>query len=102
MSGVRSTAIWWSFPVRSTTVRGWKRAHVHFEPSRSCAVNTRFQQHLDLLLRDLGLRPYRKLPNLPAELFMRYGPLDYAGLVEEYEARRARVGTAATPLPLAG
>ncbi len=84
------------------TVRSWKRAHVHFEPSRSCAVSTRFQQHLDLLLRDLGLRPYRKLPNLPAELLMRYGPLDYAGLVEEYEARRERVGRAAAPLqPLA-
>ncbi len=82
------------------TVREWKRAHVHFEPSRSCAVNTRFQQHLDLLLRDLGLRPYRKLPNLPAELFVRYGPLDYAGLVDEYEARRG-LG-AATPLPLPG
>ncbi len=43
-------------------IRGWKRAHIHFEPSRGCAVNTRFQQYLDILLQDLGLTPYRKLP----------------------------------------
>jgi cation diffusion facilitator CzcD-associated flavoprotein CzcO len=68
-------------------VTAWKRAHVHFEPSRSCAVATRFQQYLDILLGDLGLSPYRKLPNVFAEIFARYGAADYAGLVEQYLAR---------------
>lgn len=80
-------------------VRAWKRANVQYEPSRSCAVSTRFQQHIDLLLRDLGLSPYRKLPNLFAEVFARYGGADYAGVVDAYRARR---GTRAVPLrPLA-
>jgi len=37
-------------------VRAWKRAHIHFEPSRSSAVNIRFQQYLDTLqvARDSG------------------------------------------------
>lgn len=65
-------------------VQDWKRAHIHFEPSRSCAVNTRFQQYLDILLKDLGLSPYRKLPNLFAEVFAAYGARDYAGVVDEY------------------
>ncbi|HND33184.1 MAG TPA: hypothetical protein PLA94_24470, partial [Myxococcota bacterium] len=75
-------------------IRTWKRAHIQFEPSRSCAVNTRYQQYLDILLQDLGLSPYRKLPNVLAEIFVRYGASDYAGVVEEYlkspprEARR--------------
>ena len=57
----------------------WKREHINFEPSRSCAVNTRFQQYIDILLKDLGLSPYRKLPNIFAELFGQYGAEDYAG-----------------------
>lgn len=69
--------------------RQWKRDHIQFEPSRSCAVSTRFQQYLDLMLGDLGLSPYRKAPNVLAELFSRYGPRDYAGLVDEYERQRA-------------
>ena len=75
-------------------VRAWKREHIAFEPSRSCAVNTRFQQYLDVLLRDLGVSPYRKLPNVAAEVFGRYGSSDYAGVVDEVRrkggaARRA-------------
>ena len=50
-------------------VRQWKRDHVNFEPSRSCAVNTRFQQYLDVLLQDLELSPFRKMPNIFSELF---------------------------------
>ena len=72
------------------TVLQWKRDHIHFEPSRSCAVNTRFQQYLDVLLKDLGLSPYRKMPNLLAELFSQYGPDDYADIYEEYRARREK------------
>lgn len=64
-------------------IRAWKRANITFEPSRSCAINTRYQQHLDILLQDLGVSPYRKLPNVVAELFARYGASDYAGVGEE-------------------
>jgi hypothetical protein len=61
-------------------VRAWKRAHIAFEPSRSCAVSTRAQQYLDILALDLGVSPYRKLPNVVAEVFGRYGSADYAGI----------------------
>ncbi len=63
-------------------VRAWKRKHIAFEPSRSCAINTRYQQYLDILLAELGVSPYRKLPNVVAELFARYGAADYAGVTE--------------------
>ena len=69
-------------------VQQWKRDYVNFEPSRSCAVNTRFQQYLDVLLQDLGLNPYRKMPNVLAELFSQYGPDDYADVYEEYQSRQ--------------
>jgi hypothetical protein len=68
-------------------VRAWKRANVTFEPSRGCAVATRHQQYLDIMLQDLGLSPYRK-SNPVAEVFMRYGAADYAGLLEEHQRRR--------------
>jgi len=75
------------------SVREWKRAHIRFEPSRGCAVSTRYQQYLDILLMDLGLSPYRKLPNVPAELLARYGAGDYRGVRAELAARRSGVRT---------
>ena len=78
-------------------IRAWKRAHIAFEPSRSCAVNTRYQQYLDILLRDLGCNPYRKLPNPLAELFARYDASDYFGVVEEVKALGGRT---LRPLPV--
>ncbi|MEM7541010.1 MAG: NAD(P)/FAD-dependent oxidoreductase [Pseudomonadota bacterium] len=69
-------------------IRDWKRAHVQYEPSRSCAVSTRFQQYLDAMLRELGISPFRKLPNVFAEFGARYGAADYAGVVDEYLAKR--------------
>ncbi len=71
-------------------VRAWKREHIHFEPSRSCAVSTRFQQYIDIVLKDLGISPYRKLPNVVAEVFGRYQAADYRGVGEEYGRRRGR------------
>jgi len=68
-------------------VRAWKRQHIHFEASRSCAVNTRFQQYIDIMLADIGLSPYRKLPNIFAEIFSAYGAADYAGIIDEFLAR---------------
>ena len=79
-------------------VRAWKRAHVHFEPSRSCATSTRFQQYLDVLLLDLGVSPYRK-GNPVAELFGRYGAADYRGVGEAY--RRSRAGAREPRRPVA-
>ena len=67
-------------------IRRWKRAFVNYEPSRSCAVNTRFQQYIDILLMELGLSPYRKMPNVFAELFAQYGSRDYRDLVGEYRS----------------
>lgn len=70
-------------------VRAWKREHILFEPSRSCAINTRFQQYNDMLCLELGLRAHRKLPNVVAEALGSYDASDYAGIVDEYlEVRR--------------
>ena len=81
-------------------VRNWKRSHIHFEPSRCCAVNTRFQQYLDILLQDLGVSPYRKLPNVFAEVFGRYGASDYQRVLEEYNHKRENRVTPFIPMPL--
>lgn len=70
-------------------VQRWKRANILFEPSRSCAISTRFHQYLDVMLMDLGVSPYRKQSKL-AEMTAPYSAADYAGIFEEYErARRA-------------
>jgi hypothetical protein len=71
-------------------VRKWKRANIKFENARSCAVSTRFQQYIDILLKELEVSPYRKLPNLLAELFSRYEASDYKGIYEEYERKKAK------------
>ena len=67
-------------------VRSWKRTNIHFESSRSCVVNTRFQQYIDIMLADLGVSPYRKLPNLLPEVFSPCGPADYAGVIDDFLA----------------
>ncbi len=77
-------------PRERERIRKWKRANIQFEPSRDVAVNTRFQQYNDILLKDLALSPYRKLPNILAEIFGRYGSADYKGVVEEYNRKRTR------------
>lgn len=68
-------------------LQAWKRDHIHYEPSRSCGTNTRFQQYLDILLKDLGVSPYRKLPNVVAEIFARYRAADYANVHREYRRK---------------
>lgn len=80
-------------------VRKWKRDNIHFEPSRSCAVNTRFQQYLDLVLSDLGVSPYRKLPNILAEVFSPYRPADYQGVVDEFLRQPTTSPRRPSPLP---
>jgi len=81
-------------------IRAWKRAHIQFEPSRSCAVNTRYQQYMDILLQDLGISPYRKMPNVFAEVFSRYGAADYRDIYTEYERKQTGRRAALKPLPL--
>ena len=81
-------------------IRRWKRAYINFEPSRSCAVNLRFQQYIDILLKELEVSPYRKLPNIFAELFCRYGPSDYRGVLDEYDRKRTNGGIPRRPIPL--
>jgi len=66
----------------------WKRENINYEPSRSCAVNTRFQQYIDIMLQDLGVSPYRKMPNVLAELFSQYGAADYKDLLDDYRKVR--------------
>lgn len=73
-----------------SAVRDWKRDHVQFEPSRSCAVSTRFQQYIDAMLLELKISRWRKMPNIFAECFSRYGASDYADVVDEYLARETQ------------
>jgi len=79
-------------------VREWKRANIQFEPSRSLATSTRFQQYIDILLKDLGVSPYRKLPNIFAEIFGRYGAEDYTDVVAEYNNQSTRGSKQRIPL----
>ena len=81
-------------------VRQWKRANIKFENARSCAVSTRFQQYIDILLKELQVSPYRKLPNPLAELFSRYEAADYKGVYEEYERAKAKRSAPLKTLPL--
>ena len=81
-------------------VREWKRANIKFENARSCAVSTRFQQYIDVLLKELQVSPYRKLPNPFAELFSRYGASDYRGIYEEYEQARSKRTSPLKTLPI--
>ena len=81
-------------------VREWKRANIKFENARSCAVSTRFQQYIDILLKELEVSPYRKLPNPFAELFGRYEASDYKGVYEEYERAKSKRKASLKTLPL--
>lgn len=78
----------------------WKRKNINYEPSRSCAVNTRFQQYIDIVLKDLGISPYRKMPNLFAEIFAQYGAADYRDVLKEYEQARRGKEDPLNPLSL--
>ena len=80
--------------------REWKRRHINFEPSRSCAVNTRFQQYLDIMLLELGVSPYRKMPNLFAEIFVQYGAPDYRHVFEEYFSQAGKRNAPLPSLPI--
>jgi hypothetical protein len=79
-------------------IQQWKNAHIHFEPMRGCGVNVRYQQYIDILLRDLEVSPYRKMPNVFAEIFDTYNCSDYKNVLEEYNHNRKRRTTPLRPL----
>ena len=81
-------------------IRNWKRENIKFENARSSAVSTRFQQYIDILLMELDVSPYRKMPNVFAELFSRYEASDYRGVFEEYERKKAKRAMPLRTLPL--
>ena len=81
-------------------IRTWKRENIRFEHARSCAISTRFQQYLDIMLNELEVSPYRKMPNFLAEVFGRYEASDYQGVFAEYERQKAKRTTPLRPLPL--
>jgi dimethylaniline monooxygenase (N-oxide forming) len=66
-------------------VDSWKSENIVYSPSQNYAVGPRFQQYLDTLCKDMNVSTYRKMPNVIAEVFMRYGPADYRGLSEEVD-----------------
>ena len=72
----------------------WKRANMTPESTMHCGVNARFQQYLDTILLDLGQSPWRKLPNVLAEVADRYSPEDYKGVHAALRKRLAEHETA--------
>ena len=65
-------------------VSTWKTDNSSYESTFNMGVNSRYQQHLDVLLQDIGVSQWRKLPNIFSEVFSRYNPTDYKGVVEKY------------------
>ena len=78
-------------------VSQWKQENMAFEPTRAYLILTRFQQYIDTLMLDLGLNPYRKMPNLLAEVFARYDSSDYKDIVKEYEENMTKRLTSLRP-----
>ncbi len=79
-------------------VRQWKNEHIPFEPTRGSGVNVRYQQYIDILLRDLQVSTYRKMPNIFAEIFDRYNCSDYKNVLQEYNRNRTSQTTPLRPL----
>ncbi len=79
-------------------VSQWKKDNMNFEPARAYATSTRFQQYLDILLKDIGVSPYRKMPNIFAEIFSRYKATDYKNITEEYISVRKKTKKQLTPV----
>lgn len=72
----------------------WKLDNSSYQASFNIGVNTRYQQHLDILMQDLGISQWRKMPNVFAELLSPYDPSDYKNVVKQYlkdsEKRKAK------------
>lgn len=71
-------------------IQQWKRTYVNYDPARAYSTSTRFHQYIDVLLKDLGVSPYRKMPNVFAEVFARYEAADYKGITEEYNDKKKK------------
>jgi dimethylaniline monooxygenase (N-oxide forming) len=78
-------------------VENWKNDNVTFEPTRAYSIITRFMQYMDVLLKDLGLNPYRKMSqgapcDYICEYFSYYDASDYYGVVDEFlESRKNKI-----------
>jgi cation diffusion facilitator CzcD-associated flavoprotein CzcO len=83
---------------RSARVAEWKRAHILLEPNRAHGIGMRIHQYLDVLLGDLGLRTARK-HNVIADALSPYWAEDYAGVADEYLAKRKERTAPIRPLP---
>lgn len=74
-------------------VHEWKAQHSLPDSGINFGVSSRYHQYFDLLLGDLRMRKYRKMPNVIAEIFGWYQPSDYTGLCEEFREMMASNGT---------
>lgn len=74
----------------SYDIQKWKRTYINYDPARSYSTSTRYQQYIDVLLKDLGVSPYRKMPNILNEVFGRYKASDYAGVFTDYNRRKKK------------
>jgi len=72
-------------------IKTWKAEHIEAEPTTNCSVATRIFHYNDTLMRDLGLKPHRKM-NPIAEIFARYGAKDYAGVLHQIQQKRENPG----------
>lgn len=71
----------------------WKTRHIAPSTVVPFDVSTKFQQYHDILLKDLGISAYRKLPNVFAEVFGEYQPSDYKEIFNEYaKNKKSRKG----------
>ena len=68
-------------------VAAWKRANWISKPSLAYNIGTHVHHYMDVLLMELGLNPHRKR-SARAERREPYGPVDYAGVVEEFLAAK--------------
>jgi dimethylaniline monooxygenase (N-oxide forming) len=62
----------------------WKLKNINPDPAMAYSTSTRYHQYLDVILKDIGVSPYRKMPNIFAEIFVPYTANDYKGITEEY------------------
>jgi dimethylaniline monooxygenase (N-oxide forming) len=76
----------------------WKLKNINHDPAMAYATSTRYHQYLDVILKDIGISPYRKLPNFFAEIFSPYTANDYKGITEAYLKKAVKRKTKLRPL----
>ncbi|CAE7591841.1 FMO1, partial [Symbiodinium microadriaticum] len=79
-------------------VTGWKRKNQAFDPTMFFVTHSRYQQFIDTLLGDIGVNPFRKMPNIFAEMFGKYGSSDYREVFSEYDRHLLAITSTLRPL----